>query len=126
MLTSGETLVTKVSATLRQAPTIEALGLEILGLSVLAIKPKPETSRALEAEAREDLLRRADKALYSRRNAAIEQERAIKENELSTEIAVENKKRQIKEAQMEADFVEFNSGTRASIRVGEKQGLLVV
>src|SRR5262249_5665609 len=88
---------------LRRAPTVAALGLEVLGLSVLAIKPKPETARALEAEAREALLRRADEAIYSRRNAAVEQERAIKENELSTEIAVENKKRQIKEAQMDAD-----------------------
>jgi len=52
---------------------------------------------------REELLRRADEAIYSRRNAAVEQERAIKENELNTEIAVENKKRQIKEAQMDAD-----------------------
>jgi len=48
-------------------------------------------------------LRGADEAVYARRNAAVEQERAIKENELSTEIAVENKKRQIKEAQMEAE-----------------------
>ena len=102
-LASGERLVARVSETLRASPMIEALGLEVLGLSVLAIKPKPETARALEAEARESLLRRADEAAYSRRNAAVEQERAIKENELNTEIAVENKKRQIKEAQMEAD-----------------------
>jgi hypothetical protein len=102
-LTSGERLVAEVGDALRKAPTIDALGLDVLGLSVLAIKPKPETARALEAEAREDLLRRADEAIYSRRNAAVEQERAIKENELITEIAVENKKRQIKEAQMEAD-----------------------
>jgi hypothetical protein len=102
-LTSGERLVARVGETLSKAPTIEALGLEVLGLSILAIKPKPETARALEAEAREDLLRRADEATYSRRNAAVEQERAIKENELNTEIAVENKKRQIKEAQMDAD-----------------------
>jgi len=73
-----------------------------VGLSILAIKPKPETAKALEAEAREALLRRADEAIYA---AAIPRSsrRAIKENELSTEIAVENKKRQIKEAQMEAD-----------------------
>src|SRR5215470_4980625 len=102
-LASGERLVAEVSETLRTTPMIEALGLEVLGLSVLAIKPKPETARALEAEAREALLRRADEATYSRRNAAVEQERAIKENELNTEIAVENKKRQIKEAQMDAD-----------------------
>jgi hypothetical protein len=102
-LTGGEKLVTAVGAALREAPSVDALGLEILGLSVLALKPKPETARALEAEAREALLRRADEAIYARRNSAVEQERAIKENELSTEIAVENKKRQIKEAQMDAD-----------------------
>jgi hypothetical protein len=102
-LTSGERLVTQVRHALAKASTIEALGLEVLGLSVLAIKPKPETARALEAEAREDLLRRADEAIYARRNAAVEQERAIKESELNTEIAVENKKRQVKEAQMESD-----------------------
>ena len=82
---------------------MQALGLELLGLSILAVKPKPETSRALEAETREALLRRADEATYSRRNAAVEQDRAIKENELATEVAVENKKRQVREAQMEAE-----------------------
>jgi hypothetical protein len=61
-------------------------------------------ARALEADAREDLLRRADQAIYERRNAAVEQERRIKENELSTEIAVEEKKRQIRETKVEADL----------------------
>lgn len=88
---------------LQSTEAITSLGIEILGLSILAIKPTPETSRALEAEARERILREADEAIYARRNAAVEQERAIKENELNTEIAVENKKRQIKETQMEAE-----------------------
>src|SRR5262249_52361418 len=103
VLGGGEELVAEVRVALQQAPTVAALGLEVLGLSILEIKPKPETARALEAEAREALLRRADEAIYARRNAAVEQERAIKENELNTEVAVENKKRQIKEAQMDAD-----------------------
>lgn len=103
VLANAERFAAPVSEALRKHPMIEALGLEVLGLSVLAIKPKPETARALEAEAREALLRRADEAIYSRRNAAVEQERAIKENELNTEIAVETKKRQIKEVQMEAE-----------------------
>jgi hypothetical protein len=102
-LASSERLVDRVADTLRNHASVQALGLEVLGLSVLAIKPKPETARALEAEVREGLLRRADEAVYSRRNAAVEQERAIKENELNTEVAVENKKRQIKEAQMDAE-----------------------
>lgn len=88
---------------MQKSEPITSLGIEILGLSILAIKPFPETARALEAEAREQILREADEAIYSRRNAAVEQERNIKENELNTEIAVENKKRQIRETQMEAE-----------------------
>ena len=48
--------------------------------------------------------RRADEAIYARRNAAVEQERLIKESELNTEIAVETKKRQIRETQMAAEI----------------------
>ena len=100
---ASEAIVAGVRENLGAAPEIVAMGLEILGLSILAIKPTPETARALEAGAREQLLKEADDATYARRNAAVEQERGIKENELNTEIAVENKKRQIRETQMEAE-----------------------
>jgi len=40
--------------------------------------------------------------VFERRNFAVEQERTIKESELNTEIAVEEKKKQIAEKQMEA------------------------
>lgn len=100
---ASDQLVTEVKRRLVGAEEITALGLEVLGLSILAIKPTPETARALEAETREKLFREADEAVYARRNSAVEQERAIKENELNTEIAVEDKKRQIRETQMEAD-----------------------
>jgi hypothetical protein len=100
---ASDALVQKVKAGLAASAEITSLGLEILGLSILAIKPTPETARALEAETRELLFREADEAIYARRNSAVEQERAIKENELNTEIAVENKKRQIRETQMEAE-----------------------
>ena len=81
---------------------IESLGVEVLGVAIAAIKPNPETARALEAQAREQILKEADDALYARRNASVEQERTVKENELNTEIAVENKRREIAEAKMEA------------------------
>jgi regulator of protease activity HflC (stomatin/prohibitin superfamily) len=103
VLGKSDSLVSSLREGLRNAEVITALGIEVLDLSILAIKPTPETSRALEADARENILRQADEAIYARRNAAVEQERAIKENELNTEIAVENKKRQIKETQMEAE-----------------------
>lgn len=100
---AADAIVKSVRLALATSQEIASLGLEVLGLSILAIKPVPETSRALEAEIREQLLKEADQAIYSRRNAAVEQERAIRENELNTEVAVENKKRQIREAQMDAE-----------------------
>lgn len=102
-LRAADRIVAAVRAGLKSAPEIETLGLEIIGLSLQSVQPSPETARALEAETRERLLQEADVAIYSRRNAAIEQERAIRENELNTEIAVETKKRQIRETRIEAD-----------------------
>jgi hypothetical protein len=87
---------------LAQQPEISALGLEILGVSIMAVKPTPDIARALEAEARESNLKAADDAVYTRRMASVEKERSIRENELDTDIAVEQKKRQIRETQMEA------------------------
>lgn len=63
----------------------------------------PETARALEAKAREAILLEADSAIYARRNAAVENERAIKQSELDTEVAIEQKKRVIRETQMDAE-----------------------
>jgi len=103
-LVSSDSIVAEALAKLRESAAVSALGVEILSLSLLGIQPTPETGRALEAEAREALQRRADEAIYARRNAAVEQERLIKESELNTEIAVEEKKRQIRETQMAAEI----------------------
>ena len=100
---ASDSLVQTVRKKLAESGEMSQLGLEILGLNILAVKPTPETARALEAEAREQLLKEADEAIYARRNSAVEQERGIKENELNTEIAVENKKKQIRETQMDAE-----------------------
>jgi regulator of protease activity HflC (stomatin/prohibitin superfamily) len=102
-LKAGEKLTAGTLDEMRKNKEINSLGIEILGISILAIKPSPETQRALEAETREQILKEADDAIYVRRNAAIEQERKIKENELNTEIAVENKKKEIKEKQLESE-----------------------
>lgn len=80
-----------------------SLGIEILGVVIVAIKPTPETARALETQAREAILKAADDAIFARRNAAVENERQIRESELDTEVAVEQKKRTIRETQLEAE-----------------------
>lgn len=78
-----------------------ALGVAVAGFSILMIKAKPETARALEAKTRERILKESDDALYERRNASIDQERKVKENELNTEKSVEEKKKAIKETELE-------------------------
>jgi len=103
-LAASETLVTEVVQGLRSIEAVSMLGVEPLALSILAIRPTPEMARALEAESREQLQREADESIYARRNAAVEQERIIKESELNTELAVETKKREIRERKMAADI----------------------
>jgi hypothetical protein len=101
---ASETVAAAVMEKLRAGNAFSALGVEAMALSIQGIKAVPEVARALEAEAREEMMRRADQAIYDRRNASVEQERRIKENELSTEIAVEEKKRQIRETRVAADL----------------------
>lgn len=122
-LVSHEAVVSEVLAGLKTSEAVAMLGVEVLTMSILSIKPSPETSKALEAEARESLLRQADEAIYARRNAAVAQERTIKESELNTEIAVEEKQRQIRETKMTADIaVEQQKAELLKMRVeNEKQ-----
>lgn len=76
------------------------LGITITGFSILKIAANAETARALEAKTREEILKQADDALYERRNASIEQERKVKENQLNTELSIEQKNKVIKESQI--------------------------
>ena len=70
---------------------IKELGLEVITVSILAVSPLLETQKALESATREQIPQQQDTAIYKRRNAAIEQERIVKENELNTEIIVAEK-----------------------------------
>ena len=103
-LVEADVIAATVRASLAASPTMQALGIEVIAFSILSVKPNPDTSRALEAEARERLLREADDAIYSRRNNAVEQERKIKENELATEVAVQTKKREIEQTKLDANI----------------------
>src|SRR5579871_85363 len=103
-LVHGDALTGRVLARLTASPEVVQLGVEILNLSILSLKPTPEMAKALEAEAREALNRDADDAVYARRNSAIEQEGRIKENELQTELLVQTKQREIRERELEAQI----------------------
>lgn len=101
-LVYGDQLTEQVSKRLKASSEVLQLGVEILNLAILSLRPTPEMAKALEAEAREELNRKADEAVYTRRNSAIEQERKLKENELQTELLVQKKQRELQERKMEA------------------------
>ncbi len=98
---SAKTIEKCILEGLLGSQAIGILGIEILGANILGVSATPEMRRALETETRENLQQEADQAIYQRRNFAVEQERKIKESELNTEIAVEEKRKQIAEKQME-------------------------
>ncbi len=101
---SAKIIETKITEGMQASQAISILGVETLTVNILAIRATPEMTRALETETREKLSQEADHAIYDRRNFAVEQERKIKESELNTEIAVEEKKKQIDEKKMEAEM----------------------
>ena len=99
---SAKDIEERILGGLKSSQAINMLGIEILGSNILAVQATPEMARALETETREKLQQEADQAIYERRNFAVEQERKIKETELNTEIAVEEKQKQIAEKKMES------------------------
>ncbi len=100
LIGASREIAENVLAEMRESPELRETGISVTGFSVIKISADPETSRALEAGTREEILRQSDDALYVRRNASIEQERKVKENELNTERSIEEKKRLIRESQI--------------------------
>lgn len=88
---SQEELAAFLTEKMTSNEAITELGLEVVTVSILAVSPSVETKKALESATREQILQQQDNAIYKRRNAAIEQERIVKENELNTEIKVAEK-----------------------------------
>jgi hypothetical protein len=90
---------TQIAAAVRERTSAQGLlaplGAELLSIHFTSLSPRPEVGKALEAEQRESLLRRADEAIYARRAATVEEERKIKENELNTQITLEQQRQQL-------------------------------
>ncbi|MGY8776054.1 SPFH domain-containing protein [Spongiibacter tropicus] len=99
------TMLRSLDASLKQALTdnapLKQLGIEVIDAMLVALTPTPETAKALEAEAREAILKEADDAIYDRRKSAVEQERTIQEAELQTDMAMQTKRQEIAEAKID-------------------------
>lgn len=103
----SRTLADQVLEEMQRSEECQAMGVFVTGFSILKIRANPETARALEAKTREDILKESDDAIYDRRNASIDQERKVKENELNTQISVEEKQKAIKETQLQTKRLEL-------------------
>ena len=118
-LVSSEAIGAAVMARLRADDRLIELGVELLSVFVVAAKPTPEVARALEATYRETLLRQADEATYARRAAAIEEERVIKESELATDIALEERRQSLVALEGENELAEAGYRGQAQEREAE-------
>jgi hypothetical protein len=83
------------------APELKAIGIELEGLHFTAVKATPEMQKALEADYRESLHKRADQAIYDRRKSAVDEERKIRESEMNTEVELENRRKDLVDMQAE-------------------------
>jgi len=93
---SGASVVQEqLEAALHADPELGALGISIVSVQVDRIAASAELEKAIQTPAREVIQQRADEAVFQRRALAVEKERAIKENELATELELARRQEQL-------------------------------
>lgn len=118
----SDSLANAVFAKVQASATLQEQGIDVLALHILSVKPTPEVSKALEADYRETLLKKADEAIYARREAVVENEQKIKERQMSGDIALAAQKEKLldleganalKEAESRGKATEEEAGYKA-------------
>ena len=86
-VTAGpEKIRAALDLSLRANREAEEMGLSLVAVQVDQVSATAEMEKALQTPTRESIQQKADEATFQRRAMAVEKERAIKENELATEI----------------------------------------
>jgi regulator of protease activity HflC (stomatin/prohibitin superfamily) len=85
----------RISAGLLGDERLAETGVAVVGVRVVAIRPEPELEKALRTPTREQVQTEADRATYSRRALAVEQERRIAENEMQNQIELAKREEQL-------------------------------
>ncbi|MBU0536076.1 MAG: hypothetical protein KKE20_03870 [Nanoarchaeota archaeon] len=93
LIVMNETLSNEVYNAMKKSELVPQWGINLQMVYFSNIMPKPEIAKALEATYREGLLQKEDEASYGRRALGVEKERAIRENEMATEIGIEEKRK---------------------------------
>jgi regulator of protease activity HflC (stomatin/prohibitin superfamily) len=86
-----------VAAALAADQRLTDTGVTVVSSRVVAIRPEPDLERALQTPTREAVQQEADRATFARRATAVEQERAIAENELQSRIELARREQQLVE-----------------------------
>ena len=82
----AEQVTEAIEGSLRDDEELRDLGLACVSVQVTQVAPSAELEKALQTPTREAIQQKADEASFQRRAMAVEKERAIKENEVATEI----------------------------------------
>ena len=95
-ITSGaDPIHQAIVAALSQDAGLKKMGMTIGSVRVLSVRASAELEKALQTPTREQIQQRADEATFQRRALAVEKERAIKENEIATQIELTKRNEQL-------------------------------
>lgn len=81
-----EQLRTRIGKALASDPGLDGLGVGVTSVRIAAVRADADVERALQMPVREQIQRESDRATFERRAHAVENERAIAENELRNKI----------------------------------------
>ncbi len=118
-------LSSAVIGTITRDTRISGDGIAVDRVLVLSVKPAPEIRKALEAELREQLLRKADSAVFERRRAAQGDEHDLKvreeqnrrelaESELKNQEALEAERKRVADARAATAMREAETDAEAA------------
>jgi regulator of protease activity HflC (stomatin/prohibitin superfamily) len=102
---------------LHEDAALDAMGLEVVAVRVGAVKPVAEVEKALQIPAREVIQQEADQATFRRRAEAVEQERAVQENELQSQIELARREANLIEQRGENEMKRVTDEAEAA-RIG--------
>jgi regulator of protease activity HflC (stomatin/prohibitin superfamily) len=96
VLTAGlDELQSRIFQRLSTEAILVEMGIEIVSVRVTSVKPTSDMERALMTPTLEAILEEADKATFQRRATAVENERAIQENELQSQIELAKREEEL-------------------------------
>ncbi len=84
-----------VSDGLTSDPWLNDAGVGVVSVRVIAVRPEADIEKALQNPIREHLQQEADRATFARRALAVQQERAISENELENRIELAKREEEL-------------------------------